>query len=302
MSTHPPDSRSPRVGDEQVAAIFQRAAELQAAAERAASPVRVDDEPTAAEGRAWTLAELSEVGREAGIAPEFVQQAVREAGTATPDGGAAAHPGDAGDLEWRRTVEASVRDAYTALRATAEASPWNLVTIDTVRIPGGGLRLSFDPNKGPVAVGGSLGPFAHGMYVAGYNFERIEIDIEPAHEGWSTLVARAVRREHRGTLAMFSGVTPTAAGGTGAAVGVLTSAFVLGLAGWAIAPLAAVGALAGAATGVRGLGAGVRYTVRKDAEGVQKLLGAAAARIHTQSFLPPRVDDGSGAPGRLPPP
>jgi hypothetical protein len=44
----------------------------------------------------------------------------------------------------------------------------------------------------------------------------------------------------------------------------------------------------------------VRHTVRKDADGLQKLLGAVAARIHTQSFAAGAVEPGpSGA--SLPP-
>jgi hypothetical protein len=44
----------------------------------------------------------------------------------------------------------------------------------------------------------------------------------------------------------------------------------------------------------------VRHTVRKDADGLQKLLGAVAARIHTQSFAAGPVEAGT-ANASLPP-
>ncbi|MGD8495074.1 MAG: hypothetical protein PVF05_02720 [Gemmatimonadales bacterium] len=68
MST-PPDSKLPaprRYGDREVAAILERATELQRA------------EPSAADPEGLTLAELAEIAREAGIDPSLLRRAATE--------------------------------------------------------------------------------------------------------------------------------------------------------------------------------------------------------------------------------
>ena len=54
----------PRYNEEEVAAIFERAAEAQQTARRHLPP-----------GEGMTLADLQEIGREVGIPPELVAQA-----------------------------------------------------------------------------------------------------------------------------------------------------------------------------------------------------------------------------------
>jgi hypothetical protein len=292
MSTSPVPNGAPLVPHHEIEHVFRRAAELQAHAEQNASlgPASADSSaPVAKLG--WTAAEVVAMAREAGIAQEFVEQAIREglhpSHPESPSADADLVPG----LEATRVVEASVSDAFTAARETAEANPWRLQLIDAARTPDGGLRISLDPSQHLVTEGGGLTPFANGMLVAGLNFERIELDIEPAGAGSSVLTARAVPA--RNSLKLYSRITGAGVGGMGAVAGWVTGALALGLGGWALVPLTALGALAGAGAGTRGFQAGVRHTVRKDADGLQKLLGAIAARIQTQSFAAGSLEPGT---------
>jgi hypothetical protein len=270
--------------------IFRRAAELQAQAEQNAS-LPTDSYSSAPVVRhSWTAAEVIAMASEAGIAPEFVQQALGKSLSTAPRI-TSSHTDLVQRLEATRLVEASVSETFTAAKETAEAGAWRLQLIDAVRTPEGGLRIALDPTRNVVSESGALAPFANGMLMAGLNFERIELDIEPAGARSSMITARAVPA--RTSLKLYSRMTGAGAGGMGAVAGWLTGALALGLGGWALVPLTALGALAGAGAGTRGFQAGVRHTVRKDADGLQKLLGAVAARIHTQSIAAGPVEAGT---------
>jgi hypothetical protein len=297
MSTSPVPNGAPLVPHHEIEHVFRRAAELQSAAEQTTSLAHADEGRPAAPSDGWTVADVVAMAREAGIAQEFVEQAIRE-------GLHPSHPESASGadlvlgLEATGVVEASVADAFTAARETAEANPWRLQLIDAVRTPDGGLRISLDPSQHLVTESGGLTPFANGMLMAGLNFDRIELHIEPVGARSSRMTARAVPA--RTSLKLYSRMTGAGAGGMGAVAGWLAGALALGLGGWALVPLAALGALAGAGAGTRGFQAGVRHTVRKDADGLQKLLGAVAARIHTQSFAAGSIE--AGAPDASLPP
>lgn len=292
MSTSPVPNGAPLVPHHEIEHVFRRAAELQAQAEQIASLALTQTGASAPVARhGWTAAEVVAMAREAGIAQEFVEQAIREglhpSHPESPSADAHQVPG----LEATRMVEASVSDAFTAVRETAEATPWRLQLIDAVRTPGGGLRISLDPTQHLTTESGGLAPFANGMMAAGINFERIELDIEAAGAGSSMITVRAVPA--RTLVKLYSRITGAAIGGVGGVAGWVTGALALGLGGWALVPLTALGALAGAGAGIRGFQASVRHTVRKDADGIQKLLGAIAARIHTQSFAAGSVEAGT---------
>lgn len=299
MSTSPVPNGAPLVPHHEIEHVFRRAAELQEQAEQNASRASTGagSSPRAATD-GWTAAEVVAMAREAGIAHEFVQQAIGESLSTAPRI-TSSHLDLVQRLEATRLVEASVPDAFAAVKKTAEASPWRLHLVDAERTPEGGVRVALDPTRNMMTAEGELSPFANGMLMAGLNFQRIEVEIEPAGADSSMLRVRALPSEgSRPTLRFLTGLTGMAGGGAGGGLGVAGSV-ALGLAGWAVVPLAAVAALAGIAAGIKGFSAGVRYTVRKDADGIQKLLGAIAARIQTQALAAGR--DGPGTSTSLPP-
>jgi hypothetical protein len=299
----PNESLSPA----RTAAVLKRAAQLQAEAaqrlDERSGALAAGSEPAGAGPHDFTLEEVRAAALEAGIAAEFVSLAVAE--TRTTDETSLSPAGDRAatryfgvsrrTLEVARTVERPAAQVYAAMQRVLPAHPWYLALRDTTGDPLAGGILVFDA---PVYGMENVTSFAY--HVATVDIRQLQVMLRPVpgREGQaceiiaSTGLVRSVRRNLK-TSGWITGTLGALGGAAGVGIGVG-----VGLAGGLLAlpAVAGVAMLGGAtAAGYRAL---YRYSLRRLAEELDRLLRGVDAYARTDgAFATPRPGGGPGDGG-----
>jgi hypothetical protein len=314
MDDSAPDrSLLPRAGtlpEERALAALRRAAQLQAeAAERQETHSRAlaahrTDAPGAGSG--FRREDVEAAAAEAGIAPEFVRQALQEQDTLGEHATALAPWIDRmgermlrtreRSLELSREIEAEPREVLEAMQRVLPAHPYTMTLMDSLGGPpleGGVLVFQL-----PRVSMGSWGytPFSYTM--TAIDLLQLHVTLDPLPRPDRT----ATRLTFRGDLRVgirrnvWAGVGVSGvAGATGLALGT-----VVGIATGALLPLIAAAAGLGA-LGVGGAGAGYgavyRYYLKKALNDLETLLRVVDANARTGgAFRTPLPDaDRTGA-------
>lgn len=277
--------------EEFAAAIWRRAAELQAEAEIAAERARsAAPAPLPGEEReGLSRAELEAVAAEAGIAPEYVRQALAEYNDgASRD--AVSGPAGRGPVEIHERVDAPLAEVYAAVEEVFTGPPFGLVLTDARQEPEG-MELVFElPPLKSNGITYETGPLDHGYVYAGRNFESISLHIRPRPADGPPvcdLIAVCVQAERtRRSGRLMAGSVGAAFGTFGGLVGLGVGVKVLALTGLAVAfPAAAAGLVVGGAsyTGFAAIGEAM---LRRDHAAVGKLLETVAGRVRMRRVLP----------------
>jgi hypothetical protein len=284
----PPDTAR-GYSDEEASRIWRRAAELQAS-RRLPQPAAAGDEGSKHPARRDLLSpeEVVAIASEAGIEPEFVQQAVAEAQLLVPavDAGP-----DFAPIVARRTVSADLLTVREALQEVAARAPFHLRLVDVQRA-GEATMLLFD--LGQVRESKSVGESFHAGYIAaGFTFAGIRAVVRPGDVPGITDVLlqgapnpRLPRRLRRHEIG-FGSIGAVIGGG-------------LGVVGGTMAALGGAAILAPAALGAAALGAGSarvfrevqRWARRQDNEALERLATEVVGSVRLRRELGPGMGNG----------
>ncbi len=286
----------PVVSNDEAAAVFRRAAQLQSAALARLEARARETLPSAGlpgEAR-LSLEELIEIGNEVGIEPDYIRMALAERSSPAESAGRVdalgtrlflGHATPATILA-SRVFAAPPAAVLEALRRVLPAEPYALALADTLGDPLDGGVLVF--RVPPLSTAGRNSTLSYDA--AGIDVERIAVNVRRAQRSPSTTalpdaadertelqlsadLRRGARRGWR--VAGILGSTLGTAGGIGATV---LSAAALG----PLALLAGAGAfLLGEVVVGRGFGAIYAYYLRRFTEDLDGLLSAVAANLAT---------------------
>lgn len=282
--------------DDAAAAIWRRAAELQAEAEIAserARTTRTDPLPPES-GGGLTRAEVEAVAAEAGIAPEHVRAALSEyhLGQVAPRDG---RPAERWTTEARRAIHASLEECRAAVLEVCTERPY-LMTLADLREEQDGTVLVFTLPSLGTTLGG--GPFEGGIY--GRTAERIAVSVRPAPFEAGTCEVHVRSDVPQGTrqgIGLIGGLWGFASIGWGAIGGAVVGAKAIALAGAVLALPAVVGAVAGGALAHQGYRWMAGRTADAGRQALDRLAEAVEGRVRIRRSLP-----GSGPDrGSLPP-
>lgn len=300
---------SERFSDEQARRLWERATQLQAEAARrdeALSSGGGDESGDGAAqgegGRGYAVEHVRQAALEAGIDPEFVDQALAEArsGMLATDGVDTAFadrflgPGH----DWlvaEREVDVSVRECLEALRRVFPRLKLNLVDSRGGRPEAGGVLIFEAGDLGAAMTNKTL------MQLSYASVSEIHASMHPNEGGGCRFVLKAPIAKQRRTSARIGlpSVLVIGAGVCAAAMAIAVSS--LGAGG-----LTAVETVMGVATGMGGGGAagvlshrGWRWTQRwgeaKAQQGLERLLQMVVTDARTEGgFTLPESDAGSG--------
>jgi hypothetical protein len=277
---------------EQAAAIWKRAAQLQAeAAHRLEERSRalVENSVSRDDHESLRLADVRSVAAEVGIAAEFVALAINELeadpiGALPPeqDEKATRFLGTASrSLELSRIIDCPVGDVYTTLQRVLPAYPWLLSLRDVTGDPlQGGPMIFAVPSMW--TTGMQVTPLAYHGYAVDVNQIQVILRRVPAEKGEACEIVlraglhRSVRRNFR--FGRWSaGLSSVIGGGVGGAIG----AGAIGLAGaMLVLPVAAGAVLSGAGVAV-GYRAMYRHYLRKFTELLNEMLATVTAQART---------------------
>lgn len=306
---HPDD----RIDEERAAAVWRRAAQLQAEAaqrlEERSRRLAVEGE-TDPSAPGFRRGDVEAAAVEAGISPEFVQLALAEMEGGERTVGLSGWQERAAtrflgssrrSIELSRTVSAPPAAVLEAMQRVLPAHPYFLTLRDTVGDdPLDGGVLIFDVSKYDWNGGNSS--FTTDAYYA--DLKQVRIVLRPVAAGpkpaCEVVLSADLRRGVRYNWqvgSLLTGFLGSGAAGVGAGLGV----GVLGLGGALIAlPAVAGGAVVGGATAL-GYGAAYRWGVRKGVAALEGLLQTLDANARTRGAFalpnPPRPssDDGGAA-------
>lgn len=279
------------------AAIWRRAAELQAEAEIASERARTTHAhrlPPETPG-GLTRAEVEAVAAEAGIAPEYVRDALSEyhlRQVAAGDG----KPPERWTTEARRVVRASFEECRAAVLEVCAERPYLLTLADLREEPEGTVMVFTLPSLGSTLGGG---PFDQGG-IFGRTAERIAVSVRPTpHEPGSCEVhVRAdVPQDTRQGVGLISGMWGFAGVGWGAIGGAAVGIKALALAGAVLALPAVVGAVAGGALAHQGY----RWAMRRTVDAGRGALGTLAEAVEGRVRVRRSLHGPDSGPGSLPP-
>lgn len=290
---------------EKAAALWQRAAQLQAEAAK-----RLDERSRALTSAAlsgtdpqnFSLDEVRAAAVEAGIAPEFVALAVTEmkadpAGAISPalEDTATRFLGTAErSLELSRVVDCAPSEVYTAMQRVLPAHPWSLTLRDISGDALAGGVMVFD-------VPALVWTFSSHVTPLAYNAECVDVQqllmtLRPVttnegRPGTEILVRTGLQRSVRRNFTAarwVTGVTASIGGIFGAALGTGAG---LGGAVIALPVLALAGALgAGGAVGYRAI---YRHYLAKFRGDVTQMLDSVAVNAKTGGSFAPPIEKGA---------
>jgi len=301
-----------RLDEGRARAIWQRAAELQAEAQRREEErAREEAGRSLARGDGLSAADVEAAAVEAGIAPEFVQLAMaEEGGPLDPEVSLAGWSGRG--ARWMlggatprrqlsRSIDATPEAVLDAMRNMLPQHPYHLTLHDTLGDPLDGGILVFDV---PSAMTSSFTPFTYALAVP--DIEQLHFLLRPDRTdggenhpvaGTELILSFDLRHGARLNFLVGSGL----AGACGAAVGAGAGALVAAAAAPALGVLAGAVVLAGTAGG-SGLGYRALFGrgVRKAVDELEKLL--KQIDVHTRvgggfRARPPRSSDDPGMRG-----
>lgn len=282
---HIPRMTTPRLTDEQARALWRRAAELQAAAERASSQQKALQPVDQGE---LSIEQVTAAAEGAGIDPEFVRIAVAERGL--PDADALRHDDWRGRwlqrlmrephvIEEERVIQATPAAVLSAFRSVAAAPSYQLMPERVV---------GEDPARDAVLVYRITKTDSFGSTLDFADARVLLVTIRP-HERGAVLRLR-VPLFRRGVNLFMTGLFATIFGGGGAGLagGI---AGTLGATALAFAAPVAAGVAAGGAVGVVAF-RGIYRAVDRSARGVlRQLLNAVAVEAEGTSLM-----SGGGTP------
>lgn len=311
MSEHE-DLRLPRLDEARARAIWQRAAELQAEAQRREEErAREESGRSLARSDGLSAADVEAAAVEAGIAPEFVQLAMAEEGGPLDPGvslagwsGRGARWMLAGATPRRqlsRSIDAAPEAVLDAMREILPQHPYHLTLHDTLGNPRSGGILVFDV---PSAMTSSFTPFTYALAVPDIKQLRFVLRPDRTDGGEDDPVGSTelilsfdLRHGARLNFLVGSGLS----GAFGVAVGAGAGALVAAAAAPVVGLLAGAVMLAGT-TGGSGLGYRALFGrgVRKAVDELEKLL--KRIDVHTRvgggfRAAPPRSGEDAGAFG-----
>ncbi|HEX8359143.1 MAG TPA: hypothetical protein VF613_03430 [Longimicrobium sp.] len=284
------------LSEARAAAVWQRAAELQAEAakrsEASATPLHL---PTPAEDSGYRVGDVRAAAAQAGISAEFVTLALAESEGIDAQG----FSGAAGERVARRLLGTSQRSIEVARRIVGE--PPTVVDAMKRVLPGNPYLLTLSATVGPDPLNGGVlifdlpayngmtsNPFASNAAMAGVKQLRLmlrAVGTEGATPVMEVSIAVDLRRG-----AMHGSVATAALGGLGAAIGglggVVLGGGVLALGTLVALPAAAGVALVGAPVAL-GCGAVYRYYVRKLTADLEAILRSMEAHVRTAGAFAP---------------
>lgn len=279
----------PRIDDDEAKRLWQRAAELQEDAERAATSHAV---ATTADGTALSLAHVAQAAEEVGIRPDFVLVAMaerqlpdaheirREAWTARWVRGAIS-PVDA--IEATRLVRSDADATLVALRAVAAQPAFGLLLENTVGVAD---DLADRVLVYRLQVGGS-------QFATALNFADVRVllvTLRPAAEGTHVRVRAPLFRRgvNLGVAGLVAGLGGVGGSWSGWAAATLAAGALGVAAGPALLIPAGLGALAGGALGLGGFRTLYGGAVRQGQGALGTFLGSVALEAEAGSNAPPR--------------
>lgn len=303
-----------RLDEARARAIWQRAAELQAEAQRREEErAREEAGRSLARSDGLSAADVQAAAVEAGIAPEFVQLAMAEEGGPL-DPGVSLSGWTGRGARWMlggatprrqlsRGIDAAPEAVLDAMREILPRHPYHLTLLDTLGEPLDGGILVFDV---PSAMTTTFTPFTYALAVPDIKQlrfvlrpARTDADEEDLPSGTEVIVSFDLRHGARLNFLVGTGF----AGAFGTAVGAGAGALVAAAAAPVVGVLAGAAVLAGT-TGGCGLGYRALFGrgVRKAVEQLEKLL--KQIDVHTRvgggfRATPPRQGEDSGALGGL---
>lgn len=289
----------PILPEEQAAAVWRRAAQLQAeAAQRLEERSRRQLTVPAGEGahpEGFRLADVEAAAVEAGIAPEFVKLALaeQEAGgvqlSGWSDRAATRLLGvSQRTLEVARTIAAPPAVVFEAMQRVLPAQPYGLALA---------ASLGDDPLNGGVLVFGvppynwttGSGPFVTAMTYVDIKQLRVMLRPIPGESPATEVVVAADLRRGVRTNGWIGGGLSGVAGAGGGLVGVAVGLKGLALAGALVALPALAGVVLAGGVGALGYGALYRWCLRGATEQVEGMLQALEAHVRTRgAFSPPQ--------------
>lgn len=284
------------ISDEQAAAVFRRAAQLQAEAaarleERSSSLLA----RSSSDDTGLTTEQVEAAAREAGIDPSYVRLALAELGSQAPGeiGGweariarFALREGAAAGLSTSRVIAAPAEDVLNAMRRILPNAPYRLSLLDSINDPTDGGILVFEV---PRVVAASSLPLAY--YASSVGVKRLAMTLHPVGSGEAprTEVSVSLDLRHGVRVAWrVSGLFGVLVGGVGGGFAV-AAAGPLGAAAGVIG-LAALGLSGGGA--MKGFGAIHRHALRKLREQLDMMLLRVSTDLRTQGFFPARPETG----------
>jgi hypothetical protein len=266
--------------DEQASEIWRRAAHLQAQRRLAAATPSAASAAVPAEEPKLSRNEVLAVAREAGIAPEFVEEVLREMipQQALPSLALSTvgplHPA----LHTSRAIDAPIDEVQRAMQEIFGADPFYLRLVDATEHEDARIFV-FDPTSRPKS--SQIGPFDHGLYDTGRNMRHLIATLRPlpsGEEGCTLTLqadanesARSAEKWMHGGASSIAGIFAAMPGAFGAVMLAFPTA--------GIALSAAATAVAGGWAALKGMRKVRRWSVRKDMESMEKVVGAVAAKL-----------------------
>ncbi|HLL84153.1 MAG TPA: hypothetical protein VK420_15930 [Longimicrobium sp.] len=300
------------LSEERAAAVWQRAAELQAEAakrsEAAAPPLQL---LAAAEGSSdadagFRVADVRAAAAQAGIPAEFVTLALAESEGVDARG----FSGAAGErvarrllgtrqrsIEVARAIPGEPAAVVASMQRVLSAPPYLLALSGTVGpdpLSGGVLIFDLPPYHGV-----STAPFAYNAAIVGV--KQLRLMLRPvATPGAAPVTEVSITIDLRRSV-LYGSLLTGAMGGLGAALGGVGGA-ALGAGALALGALAALPAVAGVALVgapfALGCGAAYRYYIRKLTADLEAILRSMEAQVRTAGvFAPPGHGDTPGYGG-----
>lgn len=276
MSKNPRDSLT----EEEARDLWHRAAELQAKAAQRLEERSLELAPRESDARSpdgYALDHVRKAAVDAGISPEFIDQALAEAAVEgavvkrAPDGiltrvflGKVDE-----EVELSRVIQNPPEEVYAAMQRIFPGAPYHLSLVDTEGDdPLNGAVLVFDV---PKLMSGQDMTFAYEMAYG--DFKRFYVALRPLGED-----------DSRSELTIRSPLGPSKKIGLMAGAGLTAALTLLGglIAGETAGPAAGWATMATVAgLGTWGWRAVYRYGIRRSAKAVEALLGAVASDIQT---------------------
>ena len=291
--------------EEQARRLWERAAELQAEADPGGQLSDGDnDAPADAASPGYAVDVVRQAALDAGIDPEFVDQALVEVRTEA-EGGRLDRWADRflkNVPKWltvRRTLDASPEETYASLQRVLPNSPYEFNLIGTRGAsPLEGGRLIFEvPNQVGIATHGNSTVFDIRHHAG---ILEIEVSLRAVGEAGAQteleITAHLVRARRVAFLAS------QAVGAVGAGAGALAAGSValllLGPQVLGVLVLAAAGGGSGS-LGARGAFRSLfRWALRRAEKAFERLIGAIAVDVRTGGAFAPRGDRGVLPPGK----
>ncbi len=287
------------LSEARAAAVWQRAAELQAEAakrEAGATPLHLPA-PAGDLDSGYRVADVRAAAVQAGISAEFVTLALAESEGIDAHG----FRGAAGERAATRLLGTDQRSIEVARRFASEPA----VVVDAMKrvLPAAPYHLTLSGTVGPDPLNGGVLIFDIPGYMTTFatsfaydagmvGVKQLRLMLRPMSGGGTAVTEVSIAVDLRRSV-RHSSVATVALGGVGAALGGVGGA-AIGIGALALGALAALPAVAGVALVgapvALGCGAVYRYYVRKLTADLEAILRSMDAQIRTSGLFAPPID------------